>query len=304
MIHETKRILITGGTGALGKQLTRLLLDKGYAVNHLSRKPGTDPNVHTFLWDINKGQVDEHCVDGVEVIIHLAGAGIADKRWTDERKKEIVESRTKSIELIYDLLKRKKHQVKKVISASGVGYYSDRGDEIMTENYPPAHDFMGECCIAWENTVNEGNALGLEVLIFRTGVVLIKDEGALAKMDMPVKFGIGSPLGSGKQWVSWIHHHDVSAMYMFGIEHAGLTGVYNMTAPAPVTNAQLTKAIARQLKRPLWAPNVPAFLLKLLLGEMTTVVLGSTRVDAGKITKAGFEFKYPDMESALKEIYG
>jgi uncharacterized protein (TIGR01777 family) len=241
---------------------------------------------------------------GVDMIIHLAGAGIADERWTGERKKEIVESRTKSIGLIYDILKQKQHRVKKVISASGIGYYSDRGDELMIEDSPPAHDFMGECCIAWENAVNDGKALGLDILIFRTGVVLIKGEGALAKMDIPVKLGIGSPLGNGKQWLSWIHHQDVSAMYMFGVEHDELTGVYNMAAPTPVTNAQLTKAIARQMRRTLWAPNVPAFLLKLLLGEMATIVLGSTRVDAEKIEKAGFQFKYPDIESALQEIYG
>ena len=303
MEHQNKRILITGGTGTLGKQLTRLLLDKGYAVNHLSRKPGNDPKVKTFLWDINKGQIDENCVDGVDMIIHLAGAGIAEKRWTNERKSEIVESRTKSIGLIYDVLKNKTHKVKKVISASGIGYYSGRGDELLDEESLPAHDFMGECCIAWEAAVNEGKGLGLEVLIFRTGVVLVREEGALAKIDVPIKLGIGSALGNGKQWLSWIHHRDVSAMYMFGIEREGLTGVYNMAAPAPVTNVQLTKAIALQLKRPLWVPKVPAFLLKLLLGEMATVVLGSTRVNAAKIMKAGFVFKYPEISGALKEIY-
>jgi len=302
-MNQNKHVLITGGTGVLGKQLTRVLLSKGYAVSHLSRKPGNDPKVKTFLWDVNKGQIDENCIDGVDTIIHLAGAGIADKRWTDERKKEIVESRTKSIGLIYDLLKTRVHKVKKVISASGIGYYSDRGDELLDEESLPAHDFMGECCIAWEAAVNEGKGLGLEVLIFRTGVVLVAGEGALAKMDVPIKLGIGSALGNGKQWLSWIHHQDVADMYMFGIEHEGLTGVYNMTSPQPVTNAQLTKAIALQLKRPLWAPKVPAFLLKLLLGEMATVVLGSTRVNAAKIMKAGFVFKYPEISGALKEIY-
>lgn len=304
MKHQNKGILITGGTGVLGRQLTRLLLDKGYTVNHLSRRPGNDPKVKTFLWDVDKGKIDEQCVDGITIIIHLAGAGIAEKRWTDERKKEIIASRTKSIGLIYDLLKRKEHNIKKVISASGIGYYSDRGDELMTEDSPPAHDFMGECCIAWENAVNEGKALGLDVLIFRTGVVLVKGEGALAKIDIPVKLGIGSALGNGKQWLSWIHHQDVADMYMFGMEHETLTGGYNMAAPAPVTNARLTSAIARQLKRPLWAPNVPVFVLKLLLGEMATIVLGSTRVDVKKIISAGFEFKYPEIEGALKEIYG
>lgn len=304
MAHQNKHILITGGTGLLGKQLTGILLDKGYTVSHLSRSPGKDPKVKTFIWDIAKGQIDEACINGVDIIIHLAGAGIADKRWTQSRKKLIVESRTKSIELVYNLLKSKPHQVKRVISASGIGYYSDRGDELMHESDAPAHDFMGECCIAWEDAVNEGKNLGLETLIFRTGVVLQKDGGALPKLDAPVKWGVGAALGNGKQWMSWIHHADVSAMYLYGIEQSTLTGVYNMAAPQPVTNEGLTKAIAKQLKRPLWLPKVPAFLLKLALGEMATVVLGSTKVSTDKIEQAGFKFKYPDVESALKEIYG
>lgn len=303
MALQKQHILITGGTGLLGKQLTPLLLNKGYTVSHLSREPAKAPNVKTYLWDINKGLIDEQCIDGVDIIIHLAGAGIADKRWTPSRKKLIIESRTKSIQLIYNLLKRKPHQVKKVISASGVGYYSDRGDELMHETDTPAHDFMGECCIAWEDAVNEGEKLGLDILIFRTGVVLEKGGGALPKLDTSVKWGAGAPLGNGKQWMSWIHHQDVSAMYLYGVEQTGLTGIYNMAAPHPVTNQQLTQAIAKQLKRPLWLPHVPAFLLKLVLGEMATIVLGSTKVSTDKIEQAGFAFKYPDIGSALKEIY-
>jgi uncharacterized protein (TIGR01777 family) len=304
MQHPKKHILITGGSGLLGTELTQLLLDKGYSVSHLSRKPGHDPQVKTFLWDIEQGIIDEKCIDGIDIILHLAGAGIADSRWTDARKKLIIESRTKSIALIYDLLKQKPHQVKKVISASGIGYYSDRGDELMHEDSLPAHDFMGECCVAWEQAVTAGGALGLDILIFRTGIALTKEGGALTKIAMPVKLGAGAALGSGKQWLSWIHHQDVSDMYLYGIEHQELTGIYNMAAPVPVTNQQLTKAIARQLKKPLWLPNVPAFLLKLLLGEMATIVLGSTKVDTAKIEQAGFQFKYPDIEGALKEIYG
>lgn len=304
MAHQNKHILITGGTGLLGKQLTPLLLDKGYTVSHLSRKPGNDARVKTFIWNIAKGQIDEHCIDGVDMIIHLAGEGIADKRWTKARKKLIVESRTKSIQLVYDLLKRKPHQVKRVISASGIGYYSDCGDDLMHETDTPAHDFMGECCIAWEDAVNEGAKLGLDILIYRTGVVLQKDGGALPKLDASVKWGVGAPLGNGRQWMSWIHHADVSAMYLYGVEQTNLTGIYNMAAPHPITNEDLTKAIAKQLKRPLWLPKVPAFLLKIVLGEMSTMVLGSTKVSADKIEKAGFKFKYPDIGGALKEIYG
>jgi uncharacterized protein (TIGR01777 family) len=173
----------------------------------------------------------------------------------------------------------------------------------MHEEDEPAHDFMGACCIEWEAAVDEGEQLGLRVVKFRTGVVLDKDGGALPQLALPIKFGAGSPLGSGKQWIPWIHHEDVVDMYLYGIEQAELKGAYNMVAPNPVTNHQLTKAVAKQLNRPLWLPNVPAFALKLLFGEMSIVVLGSTKVSAQKIEDAGFKFKYPEVTAALKEIY-
>jgi uncharacterized protein (TIGR01777 family) len=302
-MNTTKSILLTGGTGLIGRTITAQLLANGYQVSHLSRKPGKDPQVKTFLWDVNKGEIDEHCIDGVDLVIHLAGAGIADEPWTDKRKKEIIDSRTKSISLIYQLLSAKKHQVKSIVSASAIGYYSDRGDELMTEKSQPYHDFMAQCCIEWEAAVDEGAALNLRIVKFRTGVVL-NNEGALKQMALPVKLYVGSPLGNGKQWIPWIHWQDVVDMYMFAIENENFTGVYNMVSPNPVINKQLVQAIARQLHKPLWAPNVPAFVLKLLMGEMSTIVLGSTKVSAQKIEDAGFKFKYPELISALKQIYG
>ncbi|WP_183556507.1 TIGR01777 family oxidoreductase [Mucilaginibacter sp. SP1R1] len=297
-------ILITGGSGLIGKQLTRALLAKGNTVSHLSRKPGKYPNVKTYIWDIDQGIIDEHCIDGVDTIVHLAGTGIADKLWTESRKKELVDSRTKSIGLIYELLKKRNHQVTSVISASGIGYYSNRGDELMTETSLPLNDFIARCCVEWETSVDEGEKLGLRVVKFRTGVVLDKDGGALPKLATPVKLYVGSPIGSGKQWVPWIHWLDVVDMYLFGIENASLKGVYNMVAPNPVTNKQLTQAVAKQLHKPLWVPNVPAFVLKMLLGQMSTIVLGSTKVSAQKIQDAGFNFKFADLSPALQEIYG
>jgi uncharacterized protein (TIGR01777 family) len=303
-MNQSKNILITGGSGLLGRQLTKPLLALGHTVSHLSRSPGKNPMVKTFLWDVEKGAIDEHCIGGVDTIIHLAGAGIADKRWTDQRKKEIVESRTKSIGLIYGLMKNKAHKVNTVISASGISYYSNRGDELLTENSPPAHDFIGNCCIEWEKAVDEGQQFGLRTLKFRTGIVLTTEGGALPQLAMPVKLGIGSPLGNGRQWVPWIHHQDVVDMYLFGLNNELLTGAFNMAAPIPVTNKELTQAVAKQLHRPFWAPNVPAFLIKLLFGELASLVLGSTKASAQKIEDAGFKFKYPDIGPALKEIYG
>lgn len=299
-----KSILITGGSGLLGKQLTKALLSQGHSVSHLSRGPGKDPQVKTFLWDVEKGKIDADCINGVDTIIHLAGAGIADKRWTDERKKIILESRTQSIKLIYGLIKDTLNQVKSIISASATGYYSNRGDELLTEDSAPAHDFLGTCCIEWEKAVDEGEELGLRILKYRTGVVLTKAGGALPQLAVPVKFGVGSPLGTGRQWVPWIHHQDVVNMYLHALNNEALTGVYNMVAPHAVTNAGLAKSVAKHMHRPFWAPNVPAFMLKLLMGEMATVVLGSTKVSAQKIEGTDFKFMYPDIDSALTEIYG
>jgi len=298
-----KHILLTGGSGLVGSDLTQLLLDKGHEVSHLSREPRNDPKVKTYLWDIYKGQIDEKCIEGVDTIVHLAGAGIADKRWTDQRKKELIESRTQSIGLIYGLLRDKPHHVESVVSASATGYYNDRRDELLTEESKPSNDFLANCCIQWEQAVDKGEELGLRILKFRTGVVLTAKGGALPKMAQPVKLGVGSPLGNGKQWIPWIHQQDVIDLYLYGIENTSLKGVYNMVAPNPATNKQLTQTIAKQLHKPLWLPNIPAFVLKLLLGEMSTIVLGSTKVSAQKIENAGFRFKYPTVTEALADIY-
>nr|WP_294899090.1 TIGR01777 family oxidoreductase [uncultured Pedobacter sp.] len=298
------KILITGGTGTVGKHLSETLTKKGYQVVLLSRNPKPDTRYKTFKWDIEKQEIDPACINGVGTIIHLAGAGIADERWTDERKQILIKSRTDSIALIYKLLKEAPHQVKSVISASAAGYYSDRDEELMFEESEPAHDFLGECCIKWEQAVDKGTDLGLRVVKFRTGVILDKDSGALQKIAQPIKYGFGAPLGNGKQWISWIHLDDVAEMYVFAVENEYIKGAYNMSSPQPLTNAALTKAIAKQLDRPLWLPNVPSFALKLALGEMSAVVLGSTKMSTQKIEEIGFKFSFPNIETALQEIYG
>lgn len=298
-----KRVLITGGSGSVGKQLSKLLLANGYEVAHLSRSKTNFPSITTYLWNVEQNQIDENCIAGVDVIVHLAGAGIADSRWTDDRKRIIIESRTKSIQLVYQLLKTNNHQVKTVVSASASGYYSERGDELMSERDTPNHDFLGKCGVLWENAVDEAIDLGIRVVKFRTGVILDKNSGALPKIAAPIKFGIGSPLGNGKQWTSWIHLHDVALMYLKGIEDERLEGAYNMSTPNPVTNKELTIAIARKLNKPLWLLNVPAFLLKLIFGEMSAVVLGSTKMDVQKIEQTGYKFKFSTIKTALDKIY-
>ncbi|MBK0384117.1 TIGR01777 family oxidoreductase [Pedobacter sp. SD-b] len=299
-----KKVLITGASGTVGKALTKLLLDKGHKVVHLSRSAKPNSKIETYQWDVKKQTIDEHCLDGVDTIVHLAGAGIADKRWTDERKKVLIESRTETIRLIYKLMREKKNQVKEIISASAAGYYSDRGDDLMSEADLPANDFLANCCLFWEAAVDEGKEFNLRIAKFRTGVILDKDSGALQKIAAPIKYGFGTPLGNGKQWVSWIHLDDVAEMYLKGIDDETLAGAYNMSSPYPITNASLTKSIANQLKKPLWLPNVPEFALKFALGEMAAVVLGSTKMAVKKIEETGFKFKFPEIKPALKDIYG
>ena len=300
----SKHILLTGGTGLIGKHLTHLLLDQGYAVSHLSRSKGKDVRVKTYLWDISKGKIDEAAIDGVDIIVHLAGTNVAGKRWTSARKKDILESRTRSIELIYDLLKKKKNTVQAVISASGSGYYGNRGDELLTEKSSPGSDFLADVCKEWEAAVDKGAELGLRIVKFRTGVVLDKKGGALPQLATPVKWCVGSPLGNGAQWVPWIHWHDVTKLYFYAIMHNKLRGVYNMVAPNPVTNKQFVKAVAKQLRKPLWAPKVPAFMIKLLFGEMGAMVLAGTKISPQKVIDHGFKFDFPVIEDALEELYG
>jgi len=298
-----KRVLITGGSGSVGTRLSQLLLENGYEVAHLSRSKTNLPNIQTYLWNVEQNQIDAECINGVDIIVHLAGAGIADSRWTEERKKTIIDSRTKSIQLVYQLLKSNPHQVKTVVSASASGYYSERGDKLMKETDSPNTDFLGECSVLWENAVDEAKDLGIRVVKFRTGVILEKNAGALPKIAAPIKFGFGAPLGNGKQWTSWIYIDDVAEMYLKGIEDETMQGAYNMSTPNPITNKELTVAIAQKLNKPLWLPNVPAFLLKLAFGEMSAVVLGSTKMNVEKIEQTGFKFKFPTIKSALNQIY-
>jgi uncharacterized protein (TIGR01777 family) len=299
-----QHILITGGNGLIGKHLTQALLQQGHKVSHLSRHPVTVSGVTSFKWDVHKQQIDMHCINGVDTIVHLAGAGVADKRWTEKRKKEIADSRTQSIRLIYTLLRQKPHQVTAVISASATGYYGNRNDEVLTEASAPSTDFLGKVCVEWEDAVDEGKTLGLRMVKFRTGVVLTIEGGALPPLAAPVKLGLGTVLGNGRQWIPWIHWQDVVDQYLMAITSPAIQGVFNMTAPEPVTNRQLTQAVAQQLGKPLWLPAAPAFMLKLVFGEMSEVVLGSTRAIPEALKQTPFQFKYPTIAEALKEIYG
>ncbi|MEO6286596.1 MAG: TIGR01777 family oxidoreductase [Dyadobacter sp.] len=300
-----KKVLITGGTGLIGKRLTELLLKKGYDVAYLSRKKKPIPSVQVFEWDVSKRYIEEGALDDVHFLIHLAGAGVADERWTEERKKAIISSRTESIELIADQFKEKGILPVAFVSASGSSFYGeDTGDIRHTETSPAGHDFLSKVTVLWEKAADSVAALGVRTVKLRTGIVLSKDGGALEKMAQPARLGFGAPLGSGKQWISWIHLDDLCNMYMDALENEKWHGPYNAITSA-VTNEELTNAICHALNKPQWLPHVPAFALRIAFGEMANVVLGSSYLINQRISEeTGFHYQFPELGAALRDALG
>ncbi len=300
----SKNILITGATGLVGKQLVPHLLQQGHRISVLSRKKTLIQGVNVYLWDIRKQIIDVAAFEGVDTIIHLAGEGIADEKWTDKRKAQIINSRVKSAQLLYKTIRETNAGVKTFVSASAVGYYGDRRNEFLWEDSDPGTGFLSESCILWEAAADEGTAMGIRVVKIRIGIILSKEGGALAAMAKPIKYFVGACLGSGKQWMPWVHIDDIVGIFTKAVEDEAMIGVYNGCAPYPSSNKLVTKRIAWHLSRPVWPVNVPTFVLKTLLGEFSILVLMSTNTAADKIVKAGYVFKYTDIDKALRNIYG
>lgn len=301
----TQTILITGGTGLLGSRLTELLQKKGHAVTYLSRNPGKTDEITAFQWDVHNQTIDAKAFDGVNTIIHLAGAGIADKKWDKQRKKEILESRTHSTRLLNESLKKEKHQVKTFVSASAIGYYGyDSGGVVKKEDSRFGDDFLATVTKNWEAEVDQlaADHPDIRVVKLRIGIVLSEKGGALKEIAKPVKWGVGAPLASGQQYMSWVHIDDLCGQFIFAAENDQVKGTYNAVAPNPVTNKELTKYIAKALHKPLWLPNVPAFVLKLVLGEMASMIIGGSKVSCEKIEQAGYTFKFTSAEQAVNDL--
>ena len=298
-----KNILITGGTGLVGQRLTQLLQTKGYTISYLSRSKQKLEGIQTYQWDIQENQLDEEALQQADYIIHLTGAGVADKSWTEERKKVILESRTKSTELLFNSLKKLNLKPKAFIAASAIGYYGlDTGDTLLEEDSPAGSDFLAQVTHQWEDTVSTIVTLGIRTVKFRIGVVLSKKGGALPKITQPIYFGAGAALGNGKQYMSWIHIDDLCHMIIYALEQESLSGVYNAVASRPVRNAEFIRLSAKALNRPLILPNVPAFALKMMLGEMAGIVLGGNKVSNAKILESGFTFNFEDPQKALEDL--
>jgi len=296
-------ILITGGTGVIGKHLSTKLKEKGYNVSILSRTSSNDTDIRSYAWNIDKNEIEQQALETADYIIHLAGASIGDKRWSTKRKQLIIDSRIKSAELIFEKLKENKCKPKAFISASAIGFYGTiTSDKIFTETDPPANDFLGDTCRQWEQSANRFEELGIRTVKVRTGLVLTKQGGVLSKMIFPIKMGIGSAIGSGQQYMPWIHIDDLCGIYIKAIEDAQMNGAYNAVAPEHVINHEFTKTLARVLKKPYWFPNLPAFLLKLIFGNMSEILLKGSRVSSEKITSAGYQFNFTNLESALSDL--
>ena len=309
-LASMQTVLITGGTGLIGRQLTKFLSGKGYRVIILTRKmPASTTegaNIKFALWDVAKSTIDLAAIETADYIVHLAGAGVVDKKWTAAYKDEIIKSRTDSSALLIETLKNHPHAVKALISASAIGWYGEDPSPArkgFIETDKPAAGFLGDTCKLWEESVEPAEDLGIRVVKLRTGIVLSNQGGALAEFKKPVQFGVAGILGSGKQVVSWIHIDDLCRMYAAAIENDQISGSYNAVAPHPVSNKILTTELAKRLKGKFYIPlHVPAFVLKIILGSRSMEVLKSTTVSCEKIKKAGFTFLYPSVQEALSEL--
>lgn len=289
------KILITGGTGLVGTRLAKMLIKKNHEVVILSRNPKKE---NEFKWNLSKNYIDKEAFKNVDYIIHLAGAGIADERWTDQRKKVIIDSRVETANLLFTTLKENNISIKGFISASGIGYYGAiTTDTIFKETAPVGNDFLGEVCKKWEDAANQFKTLKIPVTILRTGIVLSKKGGALEKMRLPVI----SPLGSGQQYLPWIHIDDMCEMYIQAIE-GSLEGIYNAVAPEHHTSKTFSKSLAKSIKRPYVGICVPSFMLKVLFGDLSVILLQGSRISAKKIEKNGYSFRFKTLKKALNNL--
>jgi uncharacterized protein len=296
-------VLITGGTGLVGKYLSKKLQEKGYSVSFLSRTSQKTLSIKTFEWNYKENRIDNSGFNNIDYIIHLAGSNIGEKRWTNNRKQLILDSRVKTGQLLFDKIKEQNKSLKAFISASAIGYYGTNTSEtIFKETDLFANDFLGNICYQWEQRADKFKGIGIRTVKIRTGVVLTEKEGALSKMITPVKMGIGSAIGTGKQYLPWIHIDDLCGIYIKAIEDKTIEGSFNAVAPDYRTNKDFTKILASVLNKPFWFPNIPAFIMKLIFGEMSSILLKGSRVSSELIISKGYNFIFPNLKKALIDL--
>ena len=294
-------VLLAGGSGLIGNRLAAMLREKNYTVRILTRSPKAEGQ---FSWNPANGTMDDAALKNVDYVINLAGTGIADRPWTKARKRDIIESRVQSARTLRSALERAGSNPKAYLSSSAIGYYGNSGERWMSETDPPVdNSFMVGCCQQWEAAADEVAALGIRTVKLRIGIVLAKEGGALAEFVKPLRFGVGSYFADGQAWYSWIHRDDLCRMFIWAMENPQVAGVFNAAAPQPVRNKALLQAVAKAMRQPAIFIPAPAFALELVLGEMAAVILNSNRIASEKVVQAGFQFQYPELESALKQIF-
>ena len=296
-------ILITGGSGLLGKHLCTLLKKKGFKVSVLSRVKNEHAQFKTYLWNVEKEEIDEEAILKADYIIHLAGESIAGKRWTEKRKQEIINSRVQSTNLLFKKAQQLNKPIKAFITASGVGYYGAiTSDKIFKETDEPGNDFLAHTCVVWEAAADKFSSLGTRVTKIRTGIVLEKTEGFYAKLRLPIKLCCATTFGTGKQFLPWIHIDDICNIYIKAIEDNEITGAYNAVAPQCISQKQFIQTMCLALNRRILLPSMPTFLLKIIFGEMAMVFLTGSRISSEKILAKGYQFKFPNIERAIDNI--
>lgn len=298
-----KNVLITGATGTIGTALARKLIIKGYSVSILSRSDSKIPLVKTYIWNVTDRIIDVNAIINADYIIHLAGSNIGNQNWSEAVKKEIIDSRKDSTAFLYDTIKKYNPNLKAFISSSAVGFYGlKKTDKVFEETDEPGKDFLAHVCVQWEANVAKIKDLGIRTVIVRTGVVLSKKGGILEQMMTPTKLGVGAVLGSGKQYIPWIHLNDICSVYINAIENEEFKGIYNAVGLEHTNNKEFTKVLAKIMKKPLFLPNVPAFAMKLALGERSIIALKGNKVSAQKLLDTGFKFEFETLKSALKDL--
>lgn len=300
-----KTVLVAGASGLVGTALIDVLKKNTYHVRVLSTSRSTDAEKKIFHWNPQQGAIDLQALEGVEVVINLSGAGLFDHRWTEAYKKKIMDSRTQSTSLLVDAVSKVQPPLALFLNASATGFYgADTGDAWMEEESPAGHDFLARVVKEWEQSLLQHTELKARKVCLRFGIVLSDQGGALTQLALPVRYGVGAPLGPGNQYISWIHMQDLCRMILFCMQQETIAGVYNAVAPEPVTNEQMVKGIAARLHKSLWAPHVPAWALRLILGsEKASMLLGGNRVRNTKISRAGFSFTYQTLAEALHGFF-
>lgn len=291
-------ILLTGGSGLIGSELVKILIEKGHQVRILTREKNVE---HPFYhWDKNK--IDEKVFDNLDGIIHLAGCLIA-KRWTKRYKEEILSSRVDTANLLFEYVNKLDVNLKFFISASGSAYYGQiTSDKIFKESDEPNTDFLAKVCVAWENAAYQFEEIGARVVCLRTALVLAKNGEGFKLLKKPIQLGVGANLGDGKQWMPWIHIEDLLQIYAQAVENENIKGSFNASAPEHSDHSTFNRTLAKKLNKPFFLPNIPGFVMRLTLGEMSDLVLKGSRIDANKIEETGFTFQFPTLEKAFNDL--